>query len=273
MVPRSPRVPAAVPAAIVLMLTLAACTSGAGTATGPETTTAAPAGSGGPSSTAAPVATVPAGVGTSGSTAAPPTSPPPATVPTAPTTPTAPSGVRHVFPTTARPASYGDTHHDYPATDIFAACGSVAVAPVGGVIVHRRTTDTWDPATDNPALRGGLSIAVRGDDGVRYYLSHFSSLEPGLAVGSRVEAGQPLARVGRTGNARSVPCHIHFGLSPDCPAPEWSARRGVIPPKPYLDAWRAGREASPAAGIATWSAAHPTACTDAAADPHAAEAG
>ena len=181
--------------------------------------------------------------------------------------------MRHVFPAAGKPASYGTTHHDYPATDIFAACGSAAVSPVDGVIVHWRTDDPYDAAVDNPAFRGGRSAAVLGDDGVRYYLSHFESLEPGLGVGSRVDAGDRLGAVGRSGNAENVDCHIHFGLSPDCPAREWSVRRGVIWPAPYLDDWRDARNTSPADEIRAWAAAHPTACADAAAEPTAADAG
>ncbi|MEZ5409180.1 MAG: peptidoglycan DD-metalloendopeptidase family protein [Acidimicrobiales bacterium] len=185
----------------------------------------------------------------------------------------APDPVRRVFPAAGKPASYGADHHDYPATDIFAACGSAAVSPVDGVIVHWRADDPYDPAADNPAYRGGRSAAVLGDDGVRYYLSHFESMEPGLGVGSRVDAGDRLGAVGRSGNAEKVDCHIHFGLSPDCPAREWAVRRGVIWPAPYLDDWRNARNTSPADEIRAWAAAHPTACTDAAADPTAADAG
>ena len=162
-------------------------------------------------------------------------------------------------------------HHDYPATDIFAACGSVAVAPVTGVVVHVRRDDHYVRSVDNPALRGGRSVAVLGDDGVRYYMSHFASVDAETAVGERVVAGQRIAIVGESGDAGA--CHIHFGLSPDCPQLEWSVRRGVIWPYPYLNEWRAGRNRSPAPEIAAWSAAHPTACADAATDPFAQDAG
>ncbi len=217
-----------------------------------------------------------AGVPT-GATPAEPTSitgAPSTTAGPAGTPPTAvPHPVRHVFPAAAKPASYGPDHHDYPATDIFAACGSAAVSPVDGVIVHWRAEDPYDPMADNPAYRGGRSAAVLGDDGVRYYLSHFESMEPGLGVGSRVDAGDRLGAVGRSGNAADVDCHIHFGLSPDCPAREWSVRRGVIWPAPYLDDWRNARNSSPADEIRAWVAAHPTACAEAAAEPTAADAG
>jgi murein DD-endopeptidase MepM/ murein hydrolase activator NlpD len=166
---------------------------------------------------------------------------------------------------------YAHTHHDYPATDIIARCGLTAVAPVDGVIVHWRTEDRYDHRTDNPALRGGRSLAVLGDDGVRYYMSHFQSLDGAFGVGSRVSAGEPLAIVGRSGDAGA--CHVHLGLSPNCPTLEWMVRRGAIWPWPYLDAWRAGQNTGPSAEITAWSATHPVACEEASADRHAADAG
>jgi peptidoglycan LD-endopeptidase LytH len=182
---------------------------------------------------------------------------------------TAPVAVKHAFPVDGE-ASYAHEHHDYPASDIIANCGLTAVSPVDGVILHWRTEDGYDRKTDNPALRGGRSLAVLGDDGVRYYMAHFQSLDDGLGIGTRVSAGEPVAVVGRSGDAGS--CHVHFGLSPNCPTPEWAVRRGAIWPWPYLDAWRAGQNTSPSTEITTWSAAHPSACEAAAAEPHAEDA-
>lgn len=183
-----------------------------------------------------------------------------------PPTSTAPTVVHHAFPVVG-PASYAHTHHDYPASDIIAHCGLTTVSPVDGVIVHWRTEDRYDRTNDNPALRGGRSLAVLGDDGVRYYMSHFQSLESGFGIGTRVSAGEPLAIVGRSGDAGA--CHVHFGLSPNCPTQEWAVRRGAIWPWTYLDAWRAGQNIGPSAEITTWSAEHPAACEQASAQPYA----
>jgi len=129
--------------------------------------------------------------------------------------------------------------------------------------------DSWDAAVDNPATRGGRSVAVLGDDGVRYYVAHLDEVDPMLALGTRVEIGQRLGTVGRTG--RTSACHLHFGISPPCAGKEWSVRRGVIAPARYLDAWRAGDQLSPADEVATWLVNNPTACADAMADPEAAD--
>jgi len=180
--------------------------------------------------------------------------------------------VHHAFPIAAGvPASYGRTHAAYTATDIFAACGSPVVSPVDGVVQQIRREDRYARPPDSPALRGGRSVAILGDDGIRYYGAHFESIEASLAVGARVAAGDPIARVGRSGDT-SV-CHVHFGLSFPCPGVEWEVRRGVVWPWPYLDAWRAGREASPVAELAALERAQPGRCAAAMALPTAADAG
>jgi murein DD-endopeptidase MepM/ murein hydrolase activator NlpD len=165
---------------------------------------------------------------------------------------------------------WGRTHSEYAATDVFAACGSAIVAPVNGVVLESRRVNSYDAAVDNPATRGGRSVSILGDDGVRYYLAHFESIDAGIEPGVRVAAGQSLGRMGRTGRASA--CHLHFGISPPCPGKEWPVRRGVVWPRPYLDDWRAGGQLSPADEVATWLAANRTACAGAMADPFAPDA-
>jgi murein DD-endopeptidase MepM/ murein hydrolase activator NlpD len=167
-------------------------------------------------------------------------------------------------------AGWGTTHAGYTATDIFIGCGATVVAPVDGVVLQVRRVDGWDAAVDNPATRGGRSVAILGDDGVRYYMAHFDAIEPTVVEGERVDAGVAIGTVGQTG--RSSACHVHFALSPPCPGPEWSVRRGVIWPYPYLDAWRAGEQRSPADEVNRWVSEHPEGCADAMADPYAADA-
>ncbi|MGH2703060.1 MAG: M23 family metallopeptidase [Actinomycetota bacterium] len=141
--------------------------------------------------------------------------------------------------------SYVQGHHDYPATDIFAPEGSPFVAVTSGVVEEVGRTDVWDPALDDPETRGGLSVSIIGDDGVRYYGSHLMSVRIGIRVDFRVEAGELLGRVGLTGNARGTDPHLHFGISPATRAGDWRIRRGMLDPFPYLQAWRQGRDLSP----------------------------
>jgi peptidoglycan LD-endopeptidase LytH len=176
----------------------------------------------------------------------------------APTAPPAPSETTgpfaYVFPVEpAAAASYGRDHHTYPATDLFAACGTTLVAITDGIVDEAGRTDDWDPGVDDPATRSGRFVSIVGDDGVRYYLSHLASVEPGVTAGARVTAGRPIGSIGRSGNARSTPCHAHLGISPPLGPGDWEVRRGVIWPWPYLDAWREGRPVSPAGEVATWA--------------------
>ena len=167
-------------------------------------------------------------------------------------------------------AGWSDTHASYPAADIFVGCGAEIVSPVNGLVLESRRVNSYDPAVDNPATRGGRSVAIVGDDGVRYYMAHFESIDPGIEPGVRVAIGQRLGLMGRTGRASA--CHVHFGISPPCPGKEWSVRRGVVWPFPYLNDWRAGGQRSPVAEVEQWLADHPDACAQAMADPFAPDA-
>ena len=170
-------------------------------------------------------------------------------------------GPQHSYPIDIFVASsYQATHHDYPAADMFADCGSKVVAPVTGTVAEVSRVDQYDDITDDPATRGGLVVSIIGVDQVRYYMAHLQEIEPSIEPGISVVAGQPVAKVGSTG--KSSACHLHFGLSPVCSGPEWWVRRGVIWPARYLDAWRIGGDISPVQEITDWANANPGACTD-----------
>lgn len=193
-----------------------------------------------------------------------PTSPGPSSVTTAPPSPSPPSSPALPQPTTvddqpgtaeeddatyAFPieegvrADYSDTHANYPATDIFAACGADVLAVTSGVVEDKRDEDPWDPATDRTEDRGGRFVALVGHDGIRYYTSHLESVT--VSVGQVVETGDVIGAVGRSGNARDTPCHVHFGLSPADRPPDAEVRRGTIWPAAYLDTWRGGEDRRP----------------------------
>lgn len=108
--------------------------------------------------------------------------------------------------------------------------------------------DRWDGKVDDPATRGGLSVAIIGDDGVRYYGSHLSAIAPGIAPGVRVRAGKLLGYSGKTGNARGTSPHLHFGISHPTYPEDWEVRRGEISPYPYLQAWARGEMLRPELG-------------------------
>ena len=154
----------------------------------------------------------------------------------------------YIFP--VQPSNWVDfsedvASHGYPATDIFAPEGAKFVAVTDGVVDFVSYTDRWDPEHDDLALRGGLCVAILGDDGVRYYGSHLSAIEPGISPGVRVTVGQVLGYVGHTGNARTTPSHVHFGISHPTYPEDWHARRGEVDPFPFLVAWRDGYNVTP----------------------------
>jgi murein DD-endopeptidase MepM/ murein hydrolase activator NlpD len=139
----------------------------------------------------------------------------------------------------------GTASHGYPATDIFAEVGTKFVAVTNGVVDFVSYKDAWDPATDDPAVRGGLSVAIIGADGVRYYGSHLSAIANGIKVGLWVNAGQLLGLVGNSGDARSTTSHLHFGISRPSTPEDWKARRGQVDPFPFLQAWKDGHNITP----------------------------
>ena len=185
------------------------------------------------------------------------------------TTTTAARPLHYVFPFTGKKISYGHTHHDYPATDVF-GCGAEVVAPIGGIVKETRLVDPWVPKVNDPATRGGKYVSMLGDDGVRYYFAHLDSVA--VHPGDSVDPGDALGVMGQTGNARNSACHTHFGISWPCDNTEWAVRRGEIWPWKYLDAWRDGEQLSPVDEVATEEAKHRDACDLAASATSAADA-
>ncbi len=162
--------------------------------------------------------------------------------------PVASAAPLYVFPVAGCAVKYAHSHHDYPATDILAKAGCKYVAPIDGVIYEVATKDIWSSKTNLGEDRGGLSVSIIGSDGVRYYGSHFKKIAPGIEPGVNVVAGQLIAYIGATGSARGTATHVHFGISwPTTPEDNaWWVRRGVLYPWKYLDAWKAGKDLSPA---------------------------
>lgn len=155
----------------------------------------------------------------------------------------------YVFPVANCSSKYGKYHHDYPATDIQAKKGCAFVAPIAGVVDEVISKDVWSGKTNKGEDRGGLAVSIIGTDGVRYYGSHLSAIETGIATGVTVVAGQKLGAVGSTGSARGTAPHLHFGISWPTEKGVWWVRRGVVYPWKFLDAWRAGKDLSPANSI------------------------
>lgn len=226
----------------LLALTLAACHLAA--AASPPAPT--------PSSPALPTAT------TAPPSQTPDTGPPPPSqtpVPS-PTPTTTPNPYTYVFP--VQPANltgFTQGGHGYGAIDIFVQADMEGccrfVAPTSGVVDFVQAEDLWDPFNDDPALRGGISVAIIGDDGVRYYGSHLYAVDAPIRRGLRVAAGQFLGWVGMSGNAAGTLPHLHFGISHPTYPEDWQTRRGEIDPYPYLLLWLEGRNVTPDLSVLT----------------------
>ena len=157
----------------------------------------------------------------------------------------------YTFPVRGCTVTYSKYHHDYPASDIFAKKGCAFVSPVAGVVDEVNTVDKWSGKTNLGADRGGLSISILGDDGLRYYGSHLSKIEANIVPGYKVATGEKSGEIGSTGSARGTKPHLHFGISYPTEKGIWWVRRGVglekgkTSPWKYLQAWQVGKDLKP----------------------------
>ena len=164
--------------------------------------------------------------------------------------PTSQGAPGYSFPVQGCKYSYGRYHHNYPATDILAKIGCRFVAPTAGVVDEVNRVDRFSWKKDVGADRGGLSISIVGNDGVRYYGSHLSFISAKIVPGYHLTVGEVMGRIGVSGDARGTAPHLHFGISWPTPAAIWWVRRGELYPWKYLDAWKVGKDLSPAQSVA-----------------------
>ena len=87
--------------------------------------------------------------------------------------------------------------------DLLAPTGTPLVAVASGHITRLSNLDRG---------RGGSSLWLRDAHGTAYYYAH--NQHNLVHRGQRVQAGQVIARVGATGNARGGPPHLHFQIHP-----------------------------------------------------------
>lgn len=169
----------------------------------------------------------------------------------------------YVFPFSRVPVHFPKDHVGYPAADV-EGCYSQVLAPTAGVISQLHRRDKWTPENDSPGTRGGLTITLQGDDGVRYFFSHLGRIK--VLLNQRVAPGDWIGVTGSSGNARITRCHTHFGISRVCQLAEVYLLQGEIWPQKYLEAWRKGQQLSPRKEIRKLEKNDPLGCTRSRAD-------
>jgi murein DD-endopeptidase MepM/ murein hydrolase activator NlpD len=77
---------------------------------------------------------------------------------------------------------------------------------------------------------GGVTAYVRSrDGGWSYYYAHLQDYAPGLAEGQQLRRGDPIGRVGVTGNANPKGPHLHFAIHRMARGDAWHEGRAVNP--------------------------------------------
>jgi peptidoglycan LD-endopeptidase LytH len=94
----------------------------------------------------------------------------------------------------------------HEGTDVFAPLGTPILAPTDAVVADLDPVDRFDGRRD----LGGITVSLEHGRH-RYYLAHLDAIAPDLQVGDEVAAGTVVGWVGRTGNARGTPPHLHLG--------------------------------------------------------------
>ncbi len=126
-----------------------------------------------------------------------------------------PHGTRGPVGEFGAPRNGGRVHKGF---DVLARCGTPLAAATTGTVVKR----AYDARLD------GNYVVIRGlGERRKYWYAHM--LHPSsFQKGDLVHVGQILGFVGKTGNARTVGCHLHFEI-------HVSGR--PVNPRPYLRAW------------------------------------
>ncbi len=126
-----------------------------------------------------------------------------------------PHGSRGAVGKFGAPRNGGRVHKGF---DVVARCGTPLAAAVTGTVVKR----AYDARLD------GNFIVLRGlGERRKYWYAHM--IHPSaFRKGDLVHVGQIVGHVGKTGNARTVGCHLHF---------EIHVSGHPVNPLPYLRAW------------------------------------
>jgi murein DD-endopeptidase MepM/ murein hydrolase activator NlpD len=105
------------------------------------------------------------------------------------------------------------------AIDIMAPHGTAVVAAAPGTIEKLFFSQG-----------GGITAYVRSDDRRWiYYYAHLQDYAPGLREGQKVEQGDPIGRVGSSGNANPAGPHLHFAIHRMAESEKWHEGTAINP--------------------------------------------
>jgi len=111
-------------------------------------------------------------------------------------------------------------HHTANAADISAPEGTPIVAARGGTVVGA------NPSNGNCASSSlGCNLTFKGDDGVLYYYAHMKERDPSIKPGSKLIAGQIVAKVGTKAMAINTHPHLHINA---LPGDKYSSQPGCL---------------------------------------------
>jgi murein DD-endopeptidase MepM/ murein hydrolase activator NlpD len=157
----------------------------------------------------------------------------------------------YVFPLAGR-VSFADTfgaaradvswHH---GDDLFAPRGTTVLAVADGVIF----SVGWQRL-------GGRRLWLRDRAGNEFYYAHLDGYLPKARNGGPVQAGEPIAFVGNSGDAEPTAPHLHFEIHPASLL--GLGYDGAVDPTSYLRSWRTLTRPA-AAGVARRTG-RPTGC-------------
>lgn len=122
------------------------------------------------------------------------------------------------------------THHDYPASDLAVPEGTPVYAAHPGTVIALHS-----PCADISRCRCGWGVTIDGFDNHRYTYCHGQHLNPKMAVGRAVVAGEAVMASGNTGNSTGP--HLHFQIV--------NPHGELICPQSLLEAWWNGISLSP----------------------------
>jgi murein DD-endopeptidase MepM/ murein hydrolase activator NlpD len=97
--------------------------------------------------------------------------------------------------------------------DIFAKKGTPIISATEGIVLRRGQNSL-----------GGNVVWVLGPAGHQHYYAHLDQFAD-LSTGDIVQVGTVLGYVGNTGNAKTTPPHLHYGIYTDA---------GAVNPYPLL---------------------------------------